>query len=191
MARVRRLFLLACLVAVAGCGSSTTTTVTPANTVEQTGAVSHPREVTVHETEFRIDPAAVNAGSEGAVRITIVNDGKIPHALAVDGPEGEVDFDGQVDPGHTGVLSVLLDKPGTYRMWCPIDGHRGKGMVGTITVTGSGPASATDTGATTSTRTVTTPTTPTQTQTQTQTQTKTVTHTQTTTTSTGGGGYGY
>jgi PQQ system protein len=187
---------------LSSCGddNSTTTTASPAvsDTVEQTGPVQPKiRHVTVHEADFSLDPAQATAGKEGLVEIKLVNDGKVPHALAVDGPNGLVELDGQVDPGKTGTLQVDLDKPGTYRMWCPLDGHRGKGMTGTITVGGSQPARGAEPTVTTTTPTQTAPTqtqtTPTQTQTQTQTHTvtKTTTKTQTSPTPTATTGDGY
>jgi plastocyanin len=160
---------------VGGCGGSSNTTTTGVP-VESTPSVPKPaKQVVIHETEFKLDPAKANGGSQGLVTIKIVNDGKVAHALAVDGPNGEVELDGRVDPGATGTLEVDLDKPGTYTMYCPLDGHRAKGMSGAITVGGSSPArGAEPTGTTTSTSTSTTPT-QTQTTTQTQTETKTVT----------------
>jgi plastocyanin len=173
---VRRGVATVLLLGLAGCGNHAALTVTTSPPVaEQTGRVLHLRRVTLHETEFRIDPAQVNAGDEGLVAIKIRNDGKIAHALAVDGPNGEVDLDGEVEPGQVRTLQVDLDKPGTYRMWCPLDGHRAKGMAGTITVGGSSPARGAEPTPTATTTTATTPT-----QTQTQTQTQTVTRTQTT-----------
>ncbi|MFL5894535.1 MAG: cupredoxin domain-containing protein [Thermoleophilaceae bacterium] len=193
---MRRAGVLLLLASLAGCGSgSTTTTSAPAAgaTAEQTGpVVSHIRHVTVHETEFTLDPVNASAGKEGLVSITIVNDGKVAHALAVDGPNGEVELDGQIDPGHTGKLQVDLDRPGTYTWYCPLDGHRAKGMRGTISVGGTQPARGAEPTGTTPTRTTTaTQTTPTQTQTQTRTVTKTQTQTRTTTTPTTTTGSGY
>jgi plastocyanin len=170
-------FLVSIGVFVGGCGASsnTTTTSIPA---ENTPSVPKPeKRVVVHESEFRLDPAQAAGGDEGLVTIKLVNDGKVAHALAVDGPNGVVELDGSVEPGASATLEADLDKPGTYPMYCPLDGHRGKGMSGTITVGGSSPArGAEPTGTTTATTTSTTPTQPqTTTQTQTQTETKTVT----------------
>jgi plastocyanin len=196
--------LLLTLAGLAGCGGgASTTTVTPATTptAEQTApVVADVPRVVLHETDYRISPARADGGHEGLVSIRFFNDGKVPHALAVDGPNGVVEFDGQVSPGHRGVLQVDLDRPGTYAMYCPLDGHRARGMAGTITVGGTQPARGAEPATTaTTSSTTTTPTqtqttksqtTPTQTQTvtRTQTQTKTVT-TPTTTTTTGPGGY--
>lgn len=185
--------------AVAGCGSDSGTT-TQAAPVENTPAVAKPaKQVVVHETEFKLDPARAAGGDVGLVSIKVVNDGKVAHALAVDGPNGEVQLDGRVEPGATATLEADLDKPGTYTMYCPLDGHRAKGMSGTITVGGSNPARGAQPTGTTTTTTSTTPTqTETTTQTTTQTQTRTVTTptaTDTTPTATTGtpssGGSGY
>jgi uncharacterized cupredoxin-like copper-binding protein len=175
-------------VAAAGCGNDSGTT-TQAAPVETAPAVARPaKQVVVHEREFRLDPARAAGGDVGLVSIKVVNDGKVAHALAVDGPNGEVQLDGRVEPGASATLEADLDKPGTYTMYCPLDGHRAKGMSGTITVGGSNPARGAEPTGTTTTTTSTTPTqtqTTTQTTTQTQTQTQTQTRTVTTPTATG------
>jgi uncharacterized cupredoxin-like copper-binding protein len=174
---VRRLVLVPVLVlGLVGCGGGddTGTTVTQAETAPAAPKATH--VVTVHASEFKLDPAEATGGEEGLVTIKIVNDGKLAHALDVEGPNGTVQFDGQIEPGQTGTLEADLDKPGTYVWYCPLDGHRGKGMQGSITVGGSNPARGAETGTTTTTATATTPT---QTQTQTQTETRTTTRTQT------------
>jgi hypothetical protein len=80
----------------------------------------------------------------------------VPHALSVQGPNGEIIMDGSIAPGGAGTLEADLDRPGTYKMYCPIDGHRAKGMTGTITVGGS-PAARGAQGTTSTTATQTTP----------------------------------
>jgi plastocyanin len=137
------------------------------------------KQVVVHLSEFNLDPAQANGGDLGLVSIKVVNDGNVAHSLAVDGPNGEVQVDGRVEPGATATLEVDVDKPGTYAMYCPLDGHRAKGMNGSIAVGGDNPARGSES---TGTSTTTTSTTPTQTQTTTQTQTQTQTETKTVTT---------
>lgn len=176
---------MAVVVGLVGCGGSGGGRTTASLPAETTPAVPKPEtHVVVHETEFKLDPANAAGGDAGLVAIKIVNDGHVAHSLAVDGPNGEVELDGDVAPGHTAALEADLDQPGTYTWYCPLDGHRAKGMSGTITVGGSSPAR----GAEGQSTTVTTGTTPTQTvtptQTQTSTRTQTQTQTQTTTTPT-------
>jgi uncharacterized cupredoxin-like copper-binding protein len=172
---------------LAGCGgdSDTTTTGIPA---EATPSVAKPAKgVVVHESEFKLDPVRADGGDEGLVAIKVVNDGDVAHALAVDGPNGEIQLDGRVEPGATATLEADLDKPGSYTMYCPLDGHRAKGMTGTIAVGGSSPARGVEPagpGTTTSATTTTTTTTPSQTETTTTTQTQTETKTITTPTRT-------
>src|SRR3954453_7531426 len=102
------------------------------------------------------------------------------------GPTGRSSSMAGSSRGATATLEADLDKPGTYTMYCPLDGHRAKGMSGSITGGGSTPPPGPEpTGTTPPTGTSTTPTetqTTTQTQTQTQTQTETETETKTVTT---------
>ena len=73
-----------------------------------------------------------------------VNDGTTAHALAVEGKG--VDMDGaEISPGSSGTLKVTLPKTGTYEIYCPVDGHKGLGMKGTVTVGGAGGAGGTST----------------------------------------------
>jgi uncharacterized cupredoxin-like copper-binding protein len=54
------------------------------------------------------------------------------HGIAIEG--NGVDKDGQiVSPGSTSTVSVKL-KPGKYEFYCPVPGHKAKGMEGTLVV---------------------------------------------------------
>src|SRR5436309_401106 len=112
----------------------------PRGVVFRPSAPKPAKQIVVRETEFKVDPAQAAGGDVGLVSIKIVNDGRVAHALAVDGPNGEIQLDGRVAPGATATLEADLDKPGPYTMYCPLDGHRAKGMVGSITVGGDRPA---------------------------------------------------
>jgi plastocyanin len=178
---VRRFFSgTVAVLLIAGCGSGddTVTQVQPGSSVPAESSPSDAKPsklVTIHETEFALDPPAADGGDKGIVKVKVVNDGKIAHSLSVEGPNGQVDLDGSVEPGKSATFEVDLDKPGSYTMWCPLDGHRAKGMSGTIAVGGTSPARGEEGQSTT----VTTSTQSTQTQTETQTQTQTTTTTQT------------
>jgi len=114
---------------IAGCGD---------NAGSGTSASGSPTTtLNVTETEFKLDPADPSVDKTGTVQIKIANDGKVAHALEVEGPGGEAKSD-TIAPGKTGTLDVDLSKSGTYEWYCPIDGHKDKGMKGEIKVAGGG-----------------------------------------------------
>jgi uncharacterized cupredoxin-like copper-binding protein len=97
--------------------------------------------VNVSESEFKLDPANPSVDKAGTVEINATNDGKITHALEVEGPNGEKEIE-DIEPGQSKSLRVDLGKAGKYEWYCPIDGHKDKGMKGEITVAGGGGASS-------------------------------------------------
>ncbi len=85
-------------------------------------------------TEYKIEPAAPTVRA-GTVTIEASNDGTISHALLLSGGSitaNTPDFSYQ--PGTSESFTVTL-APGTYTFLCPVDGHAGLGMTGTLTVT--------------------------------------------------------
>src|SRR6476659_4043330 len=92
------------LIGLAGCGSGGDTATSSSSVpAESTPSVAKPEKlVVVHESEYKLAPAHANGGDFGIVKIKVVNDGKIPHSLAVDGPNGRIDLDGSVEPGSSG-----------------------------------------------------------------------------------------
>ncbi|HVA20125.1 MAG TPA: plastocyanin/azurin family copper-binding protein [Solirubrobacteraceae bacterium] len=68
----------------------------------------------------------------GAVTIAMHNPSQLSHSIAIEGngvnTPGEV-----VGPGGTSTVSATL-KPGTYKFYCTVPGHRQAGMEGTLTV---------------------------------------------------------
>jgi uncharacterized cupredoxin-like copper-binding protein len=99
---------------------------TPAARVE---GVAEP-EQEVHLLEYQINmPDTLPAGR---TVFQIDNAGKENHAFEMEGPGVETKTQ-TLTRGNTTTLSVDL-KPGTYTVYCPVDGHKGKGMKRTITV---------------------------------------------------------
>ncbi|MGH7488337.1 MAG: cupredoxin domain-containing protein [bacterium] len=58
---------------------------------------------------------------------------RAPHDLSIKGPGVATAKSQVIDSGATSELTVALE-PGTYQLWCSVDGHRAKGMDTTITV---------------------------------------------------------
>ena len=130
---------------LAACGDdddTSTEAATPSTTAADTTADTTAEESTtasggggetvdLSEVEYKITPAdpTVKAGS---VTFNISNDGQTVHNVEIEGNGLEEESD-DLQPGSTGQLTVDL-KPGTYEMYCSIDGHEDLGMKGEITV---------------------------------------------------------
>ena len=84
----------------------------------------------VHLIEYSIHiPDTLPAGALG---FNVENAGKEDHGLQIEG-NGVSQGTKVLKRGDTASLEVNL-KPGTYTVYCPVDGHKDKGMRKTITV---------------------------------------------------------
>jgi plastocyanin len=121
---------------LAGCGGgeggATGTQPPPPQTTKAPGAAATGGPVTIGETEFKLTPANPQVKA-GTVQFKAVNRGGVVHALEVEGPSGEVETR-ELQPGQTQTISVKLDKPGRYEMYCPVGNHKEQGMEGTVVV---------------------------------------------------------
>jgi plastocyanin len=149
MTMSRPMLILAAALAVgaAGCGDSgneSAGSTSAAGATAQTQASGAAAKLTVEETEFKLDPANPRLARPGVVEITARNAGSIPHALEVEGPKDEVKT-GEIAPGESKTLKIDLSKPGRYELYCPIDGHKDKGMRGEVIVAGGGSGGASTT----------------------------------------------
>ncbi len=138
------LVVIAIPFALAACGDDDETTAAPASgdtaatEAESTTAAESTTDsggggetVAISETEYKIDPAdpTVKAGS---VTFDVSNDGATAHDLEIEG-DGVEEVTDTIEPGASDQLTVDL-QPGTYEMYCTIDGHQGLGMEGEVTV---------------------------------------------------------
>jgi plastocyanin len=123
----RRIAVLAAagLLILAGCGEKRETST--GSGASSSGTSS---SVTISETEFKLNPASPGIAPGGT--ITVKNGGGTTHALAVEGSNGEVKTK-PLQPGQSATLKAP-DKEGSYEIYCPIDGHKSKGMKGTLIV---------------------------------------------------------
>ena len=162
--RVSRAFLpvlgAALLLALAGCGSSSTSSgsssssastppgryaatsastkapapATPAPAASgTTGAASSSLSVAADaQGALKYDKTALTAKA-GAVSIDFTNMSPIEHNLTVESSSGSTVGATPTFQGAAKTVSVNL-KPGTYKFYCSVPGHRQAGMEGTITV---------------------------------------------------------
>lgn len=89
--------------------------------------------VEVGLTEYEIDmPATVDAGT---ITFTITNNGSEEHGFEIhDANDEEIAaLDENLGPGESATLEVTLEA-GTYRVYCPVDGHAEEGMELELTV---------------------------------------------------------
>jgi plastocyanin len=101
------------------------------------GLVHAQAALTMSAVEFAFQPSTVRTGS-GSVTITLRNEGQFPHNIQFDGQDAPI-FADNLTSGQSASTTINL-APGTYTFYCPVDGHRDRGMVGTLTVAGAAQA---------------------------------------------------
>lgn len=75
------------------------------------------------------EEAGVKAGE---VTFRVENVGDIPHRLTIEGPDTKTGVEDLILPHTAETLTVEL-KPGTYRLYCPLEDHAEQGMEATLT----------------------------------------------------------
>lgn len=120
------LVAIAAGVALTACGSDS-------NEAATTGPAGGGETIAIGEVEYSLDPASVKVDEAGTVTFRATNNGTIEHALEVEGQGIEEELD-EVSPGSSNQLTVTFSKAGTYEFYCPVDGHRAKGMEGELTI---------------------------------------------------------
>jgi plastocyanin len=145
--------LFVAVLAVAGCGSSssstassaytpasapatTTTSSTPASTQPASGSASSEASTLSLEAnpegQLKFNKTALSAKA-GQVTISFTNSSPESHNLTVASSSGAVAGATPTFQGGTKTLTLNL-KPGTYKFYCSVPGHRMAGMEGTLTV---------------------------------------------------------
>ena len=91
--------------------------------------------IRVTATEFAFEPVTVTVDAPGTYTFVVANEGKAPHALAIEGP-GVDDKSATIEGGETAELTVEITEAGEYRIVCPVDGHADQGMKATLVAEG-------------------------------------------------------
>jgi uncharacterized cupredoxin-like copper-binding protein len=104
------------------------------STVPAAGAALPPEQVTVTGTDdFRFNLSTISVKAGQPLEVTFQNEGEILHDFTVQqGLAKPVTV--LKDGGTSGAITVIYDKPGTYKFFCSQPGHDQLGMHGTITV---------------------------------------------------------
>ena len=125
---MRRQVLVAALLAtvLSGCGADDTAAPTACDDTVPDGAT----ELTVRgTTSLTFEPDELSADA-GAVHITLVNGGPVPHTFVIDGTDLRLSTPSEGDT----CAGVVTLEPGTWEFWCDVPGHREGGMKGVLTV---------------------------------------------------------
>jgi plastocyanin len=120
--------------AAAGCGgSSKTTSSAPEGTSSVSASGAAPLKLAANtEGELRYDASTLTTRS-GTVTIEFTNKAALPHNVTVSNAAGSVLGSTPTFQGGTRALTLNL-KPGSYKFYCTVPGHRAAGMEGTLTV---------------------------------------------------------
>jgi len=124
---------------LAACGGSSNESV-------QAGEVL--RTIPISENEFSLSPAGITLSRPGTYEFEVTNDGQLTHSLKIEEGDGAEAETGDIGAGETKTARFTFSANGSYEMYCPIGGHAGQGMKGTITVGGAAGGGGTTTGET-------------------------------------------
>jgi plastocyanin len=142
----------AALALLAGCGSSSTnsssspatTASTPATTASTPATTSTPASTGSSSASSSLSVSAAPGGqleyntksltaNAGKVSIAFTNMSPLGHNMTIESASGQIIGATPTFQGGTKTLSLDL-KPGTYKFFCSVPGHRQAGMEGTLTV---------------------------------------------------------
>jgi plastocyanin len=134
------LALLLATLALVGCGSSSSgasTTTSSSHTAGASGSVASGGNHTLNlaanqEGVLRFNPSSASAAA-GKLKINFTNDSPLAHNITIASASGAVLGATPTFVGGSRTLSLHL-KPGTYKFYCSVPGHRQAGMEGTLTV---------------------------------------------------------
>lgn len=142
---ISTLALAAALLALAGCGGSKsesstaapapTTSSATATTPAPAGASGGSSKVSLQanpEGQLEYNTKSLTAKA-GKVSVDFTNSSSLPHDVTIESPSGQTVGATPTFSGGSKTLSVDL-KPGTYKFYCSVPGHRQAGMEGTLTV---------------------------------------------------------
>jgi plastocyanin len=145
IATVSTLALLAGLLAVSGCGSSsktassppaapaTSSATTPSTPAAAGGGAGHALSLSANpEGQLKYSTSTLTAKA-GKVSITFTNMAPLSHNLTVASSSGAQVGATETFQGGSKTLALNLTA-GTYKFFCTVPGHRAAGMEGTLTV---------------------------------------------------------
>jgi uncharacterized cupredoxin-like copper-binding protein len=120
------------VLAATGCGGDDDSAATPGPaTSAATGGATTGTVINVDERDFTIELSTMEL-APGTYTFVATNSGQTTHGLEIEG-EGLEEETADIAPGDSASLTVTLEA-GEYELYCPVDGHKDRGMELHITV---------------------------------------------------------
>lgn len=111
-------------------------------------------ELTVQMQDFSYNPSSVTIPAGQPVTLTVDNTGNVEHDFVVEkinvttemiqdngstahhahGEEENYDLHVSARPGEASILQMTVSEPGTYEVFCSVEGHKEAGMIGKLIV---------------------------------------------------------
>lgn len=95
-------------------------------------SVSFKVQLSNAQGQFVITPNVITVKAGERVSLNVTNAGTMVHSLVIPNFSASA---AKLSPGQSYVLNFTATTAGNYTYYCPIDGHKGLGMVGTLVVT--------------------------------------------------------
>jgi plastocyanin len=92
-----------------------------------------PYRVVIQAASYAYQPSEITAPPHGPVRFIVANGSDIAHGFEIEGHGIEEEI-AEIAPGSSDSLTVELHTSGEYVIYCPVDDHRQRGMIDTLTV---------------------------------------------------------
>ena len=89
------------------------------------------KSFSVAATNFAFTPKEIRVKAGDTVRVTLTNNGTMPHDWKVDAFNAATKV---ITNGQTDTVQFVASKAGTYEYYCSVGTHRQMGMVGTLIV---------------------------------------------------------
>ena len=111
-------------------------------------------DITVEMTDFAYTPSSIAIPAGVPVTLTLTNIGNIEHDFVVEkidatakvlqdsgsdahhahGEEQNYDLHVSANAGDTSIIELTVAEPGTYKVFCSVEGHEEAGMIGELIV---------------------------------------------------------
>lgn len=89
------------------------------------------KEIAVSTTNFKFTPSEIRVRPGDTVRVTLTNNGNIPHDFRVDEFNAATEV---IQGGQTDTVEFVASEAGMFEYYCSVGNHRQIGMVGKLIV---------------------------------------------------------